>query len=77
MILFVIWYDVTKNFQLLQDVDLVYYMGDTIDHGVWETTYELINDMNLHLIDKMKEQFGPDVPVIPVIGNHESQPTNQ
>ncbi|KAJ8733254.1 hypothetical protein PYW08_001552 [Mythimna loreyi] len=58
-------------------IDVVYYIGDTIDHGVWETTYELIDDMNRHLVDKIRKSFGDDVKVVPVIGNHESQPTNQ
>lgn len=60
-----------------EGIDVVYYIGDTIDHGVWETTYELIDDMNRHLVDKLRTSFGDNVPVIPVIGNHESQPTNQ
>ncbi|XP_030028427.2 sphingomyelin phosphodiesterase 1 [Manduca sexta] len=60
-----------------KNVDVVYYIGDTIDHGVWETTYELINDMNRYLIDKIRKSFGDDVLVVPVLGNHESQPTNQ
>ncbi|XP_059046118.1 sphingomyelin phosphodiesterase-like isoform X2 [Achroia grisella] len=58
-------------------VDIIYYIGDTIDHGVWETSYELINNMNLYLIDKIRKTFGDDVLVVPVIGNHEAQPTNQ
>ncbi|XP_026755507.2 sphingomyelin phosphodiesterase 1-like [Galleria mellonella] len=58
-------------------IDMVYYIGDTIDHGVWETSYELINNMNLYLIDKIRKTFGDDVLVVPVIGNHEAQPTNQ
>lgn len=56
---------------------MVYYMGDTIDHGIWETSYELINDMNKYLIDKIRKTFGDHVLVVPIIGNHESQPTNQ
>ncbi|XP_047526011.1 sphingomyelin phosphodiesterase 1-like [Pieris napi] len=59
-----------------KDVDLIYYMGDTIDHHVWETTYELIDEVNLYLVNKLRKTFG-DVPVIATIGNHESQPTNQ
>ncbi|XP_013190308.2 sphingomyelin phosphodiesterase 1 [Amyelois transitella] len=59
------------------DIDMVYYVGDTIDHGVWETSYELIDDMNRHLIDKMRSSFGEHVLVVPTIGNHEAQPTNQ
>ncbi|CAH0407380.1 unnamed protein product [Chilo suppressalis] len=59
------------------DIDMVYYIGDTIDHGVWETSYELINNMNRHLIEKIQNTFGDDVMVVPTIGNHEAQPTNQ
>ncbi|XP_053603313.1 sphingomyelin phosphodiesterase-like [Plodia interpunctella] len=59
------------------DIDIVYYIGDTIDHGVWETSFELINDMNRHLIEKMRTAFGENVLVVPTIGNHEAQPTNQ
>lgn len=55
----------------------MYYIGDTIDHGVWETTYELINEVNRYLIEKIRKNFGDNTLVIPVIGNHESQPTNQ
>ncbi|CAH0605807.1 unnamed protein product [Chrysodeixis includens] len=60
-----------------KNVDVVYYIGDTIDHGVWETSYELISNMNRYFIEKIRKSFGDDVKVLPVIGNHESQPTNQ
>ncbi|CAH0605808.1 unnamed protein product [Chrysodeixis includens] len=60
-----------------KNIDVVYYIGDTIDHGVWETTYDLIKDMNRRLLKKIRTSFGENVPVLPVIGNHESQPTNQ
>ncbi|CAB3222821.1 unnamed protein product [Arctia plantaginis] len=60
-----------------KDIDLVYYVGDTIDHHIWETTYDLITEMNGYLIKKMRSSFGDHVPIVPTIGNHESQPTNQ
>ncbi|KAJ2952140.1 hypothetical protein O0L34_g4419 [Tuta absoluta] len=60
-----------------KDIDVVYYIGDSVDHGVWETTYELIKDMNRHAIDKIRSAFGEDVLVVMAIGNHEAQPTNQ
>ncbi|KAL4716625.1 hypothetical protein ACJJTC_008260 [Scirpophaga incertulas] len=59
------------------DIDLIYYIGDTIDHGIWETSYELINDMNRYMIDKVRGTFGDDITVVTAIGNHEAQPTNQ
>ncbi|CAH1647174.1 unnamed protein product [Spodoptera littoralis] len=59
------------------NIDVVYYIGDTVDHGVWETTYEMIDDSNRHIIEKIRSNFGDNVAVFPVIGNHESQPTNQ
>ncbi|KAM3967351.1 sphingomyelin phosphodiesterase 1 [Aphomia sociella] len=60
-----------------KNVDIIYYIGDTIDHGVWETSYELINNMNFYFIDKIRKTFGDNVLVVPVVGNHEAQPTNQ
>ncbi|XP_032513068.2 sphingomyelin phosphodiesterase-like [Danaus plexippus] len=60
-----------------KDIDVVYYIGDNIDHHVWETTFEMINGMNQYVIDKMRKEFGDNVLIVPCIGNHESQPTNQ
>ncbi|XP_073943112.1 sphingomyelin phosphodiesterase 1-like [Choristoneura fumiferana] len=62
--------------QTHKNIDIVYYIGDTIDHFVWETTHELVNNMTRHVVDKLKNSFGDEVLVIPVIGNHDSQPTN-
>lgn len=57
-------------------VDYVYYTGDTIDHGVWETSKEMIvESLNLTL-NKLKSNF-KDIPVLASFGNHESQPLNQ
>ncbi|XP_023942444.2 sphingomyelin phosphodiesterase 1 [Bicyclus anynana] len=60
-----------------QNAEVVYYMGDSIDHHVWETTYDLINEVNGYVVDSMRQQFKKGVQIIPTIGNHESQPTNQ
>ncbi|XP_045446693.1 sphingomyelin phosphodiesterase-like [Melitaea cinxia] len=69
--------DVIETIAKHRDIDVVYYLGDSIDHHVWETTYELIDSVNLYTIDKIKKEFGENVIVVPCIGNHESQPTNQ
>ncbi|XP_026496975.2 sphingomyelin phosphodiesterase 1-like isoform X1 [Vanessa tameamea] len=68
--------DIIETVSKHKDINIVYYMGDNIDHHIWETTYELINEVNMYIIDKMKKEFD-DVLILPCIGNHESQPTNQ
>ncbi|XP_015119788.1 sphingomyelin phosphodiesterase isoform X2 [Diachasma alloeum] len=58
------------------DADLIYFTGDVIDHGVWETSRS-VNSRSLHKIfKKMKETFR-DRPVYPIFGNHEPHPLNQ
>lgn len=61
----------------MQEVDVVYYLGDNIDHHIWETTYEHNGEVNSLIVDTMKEVFRSNVIVVPTIGNHESQPLNQ
>ncbi|XP_032682117.1 sphingomyelin phosphodiesterase 1-like [Odontomachus brunneus] len=59
-----------------KDISYVYFTGDLVDHGVWETTLEgniqIINE-SFHFFHEVFE----DIPVYPVLGNHESQPLNQ
>ncbi|XP_045535065.1 sphingomyelin phosphodiesterase 1 isoform X2 [Papilio machaon] len=69
--------DLIERMASTHKFDVVYYIGDTIDHGIWETSYELIDEIHQYLISKMRTTFGEDVLIIPAIGNHESQPTNQ
>ncbi|CAK1598823.1 unnamed protein product [Parnassius mnemosyne] len=69
--------DVIDRMASSHQFDVVYYIGDTIDHSVWETTYDMINETHLYLIEKMRKSFGDNVLIVPTIGNHESQPTNQ
>ncbi|KZC03843.1 Sphingomyelin phosphodiesterase [Dufourea novaeangliae] len=59
-----------------QDINYIYFTGDVIDHGVWETSKEG-NTKNLEQIyNKMYEIFDT-IPVYPVLGNHEPHPLNQ
>lgn len=60
----------------LQDVDYVYFTGDIIDHGVWETSRERNNESFNQILPMLKEAFG-EIPVFPILGNHESHPLNQ
>ncbi|EFN81993.1 Sphingomyelin phosphodiesterase [Harpegnathos saltator] len=58
-----------------KDISYVYFTGDLIDHGVWETTL----DGNIKIInesyDLFYEVFG-NTSVYPILGNHEPQPLN-
>lgn len=47
-----------------------------MDHGVWETSEELIETSLASIFDGFKATFG-DIPVFPSLGNHEGQPVNQ
>lgn len=59
-----------------KDIDIVYYTGDVIHHAVWSTT-QVNNTLEMQAVfQQLKEAFG-DIPVLPVIGNHESQPLNE
>lgn len=52
------------------DAEIIYYTGDFVDHGVWETTAK----GNIQIMDRVnklfKEVFG-DKPVYSILGNHE------
>ena len=52
------------------DADIIYYTGDFVDHGVWETTMQ----GNIFIMEKIyklfKDVFGSK-PVYYSLGNHE------
>ncbi|XP_043498948.1 sphingomyelin phosphodiesterase-like [Polistes fuscatus] len=59
-----------------QNINYVYFTGDIIDHGVWETTLE----GNIESLSKSYAEIYKhfkDIPVYPILGNHESHPLNQ
>lgn len=54
---------------------MIYYTGDIIDHGIWETTKE----GNLEMIQQVHAMFNESfkgIPFYPIIGNHETHPVN-
>lgn len=53
----------------------MYFTGDIIDHGIWDTT-EDGNKESITVIHDLLASTFPGIPVYPVIGNHESQPMN-
>lgn len=52
--------------------DYVYYTGDIISHKVWDTSL----DFNTGLIKTIMGEFADkfQVPVYPILGNHEPHP---
>lgn len=54
------------------DAEIVYYTGDFIDHGVWETSIEGNIESMERVYKLFKEVFG-STPVYSVLGNHEGK----
>ncbi|XP_049773538.1 sphingomyelin phosphodiesterase-like isoform X5 [Schistocerca cancellata] len=63
---------VTQN----PDINYVYFTGDVIDHGVWQTSIERNNESFQLFFPTLKQAFG-DAPVFSALGNHEPHPVNQ
>ncbi|XP_039305802.1 sphingomyelin phosphodiesterase 1 [Solenopsis invicta] len=59
-----------------QNISYLYFTGDIVDHGVWETTIEGNAESLNKTLHQIYETF-KDVPVYPVLGNHEAHPVNQ
>ncbi|XP_015119715.1 sphingomyelin phosphodiesterase [Diachasma alloeum] len=57
------------------DAEYIYYTGDIVDHGEWETTRDGNKKIIKEVFKKIKETFGK-TPVFPIIGNHEANPLN-
>jgi len=47
-----------------------------VDHGVWETT-PTTNQEKLELTFDLIQKHLPNIPIIPIIGNHDAHPVNQ
>ncbi|XP_072757179.1 sphingomyelin phosphodiesterase-like [Anoplolepis gracilipes] len=58
-----------------QNISYVYFTGDVVDHGIWETTLEGNIESINKTYSKIYETFR-NIPVYPILGNHEAQPVN-
>ncbi|XP_043663777.1 sphingomyelin phosphodiesterase 1-like [Vespula pensylvanica] len=74
------WHSVTNALSHIkvthQNIDYIYFTGDVIDHGVWETSMK----GNIEILHKTYSEIYKhfkDIPVYPILGNHESHPMNQ
>ncbi|XP_003402022.1 sphingomyelin phosphodiesterase 1 isoform X1 [Bombus terrestris] len=59
-----------------QDIDFIYFTGDIIDHGVWETSKEGNVQSLVKIYEYIHDTFN-DTIIYPIFGNHESNPLNQ
>ncbi|XP_055851893.1 sphingomyelin phosphodiesterase isoform X2 [Episyrphus balteatus] len=57
------------------NIDYIYNTGDIVDHTVWMTSREKNSDSLKKVNQLLKDTFG-DIPVYPLVGNHESHPLN-
>lgn len=58
-----------------KNISMIYMTGDLVAHAVWETS----RTKNLEVVKTIAELFREylgDIPVIPIIGNHETHPVN-
>lgn len=54
---------------------MVYFTGDLVDHGIWETSISG-NMMIMDEVHKLFKESFPTVKFFPIIGNHEAHPVN-
>ncbi|XP_047344030.1 sphingomyelin phosphodiesterase 1-like [Vespa velutina] len=59
-----------------QNINYIYFTGDVINHSAWETSMEG-NTQNLYKSYIEIYKYFKNIPVYPVLGNHESHPMNQ
>ncbi|XP_070163189.1 sphingomyelin phosphodiesterase [Polyergus mexicanus] len=58
-----------------QNISYVYFTGDIVDHGVWETSFEGNTESINKSYSQIYETF-KNIPVYPILGNHEPHPLN-
>jgi hypothetical protein len=49
--------------------------GDIVDHAVWDTSIQKNSDAITKVMQELRTDF-PDIPVYPILGNHEPSPLN-
>lgn len=57
-------------------IDYIYFTGDIIHHSPWNSTVNEIKNSFDKILQHFKNIFG-DIPIFPVLGNHDVHPQNQ
>lgn len=58
-----------------QKIDYIYMTGDIVDHGIWDTSIPKNTESIKKVLMALKMEFS-NIPVYPILGNHEATPTN-
>lgn len=58
-----------------KDIDYIYLSGDLVPHNVWSTAPESNKVIITNISELIRRKFG-NLPVYPVVGNHEEHPVN-
>uniref|UniRef100_A0A8D9E2E7 Sphingomyelin phosphodiesterase n=2 Tax=Cacopsylla melanoneura TaxID=428564 RepID=A0A8D9E2E7_9HEMI len=58
-----------------KNISMVYMTGDLVSHAIWETSKKK-NLKVINLVADLFREYLGDIPVIPIIGNHETHPVN-
>lgn len=56
-------------------IDIIYYTGDIVDHFSWEITKQGNTDSIKKVFKLFRDNF-QNIPIFPVLGNHEAYPSN-
>lgn len=59
-----------------EKIDYIYFTGDIVHHSPWNTTVDVITQSFDKILSNFKTVFG-DIPIFPVLGNHDVHPQNQ
>ena len=55
--------------------DYIFWLGDNTDHKVWLANHERQNSFTGYMTEYMREAI-PDIPIFPILGNHEMLPVD-
>lgn len=73
------WQTVQNTLQQIKEshkkIDYIYMTGDIVDHGIWDTSIPKNTESIKKVLKALKMEF-PNIPVYPILGNHEATPTN-
>ena len=59
-----------------KDIDFIIITGDIVPHDLWYGSQEHVYNTTEKIMDMIKEGFKNDIPIYPILGNHEKYPND-